>query len=320
MAEYENLTTLEGLQVGDTVKYTKANIIDFKGYKIQVELIGESSMANWVVKKNAGYSKFDLDTSKLSSQVFNWSRLNGSALMYGDTVNKYNAIAVAGDCGKATGNSSARAGGGINAEDGESFGSEIFKGGGQTLPNPSIIWNSSYDKEKLQYYTAPNFNVNDFTATLKRGYSSYSIYKYLSGNGWYPGTVYVSINTSSPSSVLTGGGSGFILGAEGTSYPTGYFSDDEALINTMKSAISNPELITGKYSTNEIRAMDGDAAQNTFTYGRMILTILALPGAEAGNSIKYYTNGAWKDATMKVYTNGVWKSASPKVYKNSTWK
>lgn len=319
MAEYENLTTLEGLQVGDTVKYkdTTNHIIDFKGYKVQVELIGKSGMQNWDAKKNAGYSKFNLDTSKLSSQVFIWSYVYGSALMYGNTLNKYNAIAVAGDCGNGGSTASPMAGGGINAEDGESN----LKGGLQSNPNPAVKY--SYGENYVSAIkTQPNFEINNFDATLKS--TSYEIHTILSGNGWYPGTAYVDISRSSPGSSFystkTGGGSGFILGAEGTSYPTGYFNNDETLINTMKFAISNPELITGKYSTTEIRAMDGESAQNTIKYGRMILTILALPGAETGNSIKYYTNGAWKDATMKVYTNGVWKSASPKVYKNSTWK
>ena len=43
MATYNNLTSLEGLQVGDVINYTTNTTIDFKGYTVSVKLSGNGT-------------------------------------------------------------------------------------------------------------------------------------------------------------------------------------------------------------------------------------------------------------------------------------
>ena len=41
MADYQNLTSLSGLSVGDVVTYNQDMLIDFSIYKVRIELHGQ---------------------------------------------------------------------------------------------------------------------------------------------------------------------------------------------------------------------------------------------------------------------------------------
>ena len=136
---------------------------------------------------------------------------------------------------------------------------------------------------------------NTITATPRTGY------------GWYcGGASFLASGIDTFTANNSGAGSGFILGMEGTSYPAGYMDDDESLIATLKSIISEPVLtasISGSNDNSEDHA---------------VITILE--STSSTQSVKVYQNGTWKNATMKVYSNGEWKTPTIKQYSNNTWK
>ena len=90
MATYNNLTSLEGLQVGDVITYDTNKTIDFKGYTVTVKLSGGS---------NGGLATADINTSLFPSTVLTYSTNAGHCLCYGNTLDLYTRIMVAGDGG-----------------------------------------------------------------------------------------------------------------------------------------------------------------------------------------------------------------------------
>lgn len=292
MAEYENLTTLEGLQVGDTVKYaTDSGIgkkiwnLETKGYKFNIVINGSmpSQYASFVdsAKDKAGKTIADVNCKNIPNLTLYYYR-GSNGIAYGnfstyDSLLNYRLLVA----GAHSGGQPELKGGGVESTGRTGDGYTLI-GATQTEGGKAV-----YSAATLTINGRFGYGGNDNDTDYTQG-----------GPGWYGG------GYAKGKYVVFNGGSGFIIGKTTTTYPSGYLGDDTALQSSLASAISNSSTITG--------GSDGT--------GTIILTILALPGAETGNSIKYYTNGAWKDATMKVYTNGVWKSASPKVYKNSTWK
>lgn len=129
----------------------------------------------------------------------------------------------------------------------------------------------------------------------------------ITGYGWYcGGASFLASGTDTLTANNSGAGSGFILGMEGTSYPAGYMGDDESLIATLKSAISEPVLTKSTSGSNDI------------SEDHAVITILE--STSSTQSVKVYENGTWKNATMKVYSNGEWKTPTIKQYSNNTWK
>ena len=84
MATYNNLTSLEGLQVGDVINYTTNTTIDFKGYTVTVKL------------NRSGLAEADIDSSKFPSKTVYCSDGGGWSICYGTEYNKYTRIMVAG--------------------------------------------------------------------------------------------------------------------------------------------------------------------------------------------------------------------------------
>ena len=111
------------------------------------------------------------------------------------------------------------------------------------------------------------------------------------------------------STAASGGGSGFILGLEGTSYPSGYLSDDTALIEKLKSGISNGVLTQGG------QILDGNYGR----FGSLTLTILALPKSSTRN-IHYYTGTQFVEAEVYRYNGTLFERVEPKIYTNSQWQ
>ena len=102
MATYNNLTSLEGLQVGDVIQYGSSqsdatvNLIDLKGYTVHVQLSGGRFYPDEGVK--GGLAEADIDSSKFPNKTVYYSKGGGYCLCYGTTsYNKYNRIMVAGD-------------------------------------------------------------------------------------------------------------------------------------------------------------------------------------------------------------------------------
>ena len=103
--------------------------------------------------------------------------------------------------------------------------------------------------------------------------------------------------------VFSGGGSGFILGLEGTAYPSGYLSDDTTLIDTLKSAITNGVLTQG-------------GGQGV----KMEVTILALPNSSSTRNIHYYNGTQFVEAEVYRYNGTLFERVEPKIYTNSQWQ
>lgn len=91
MATYTNLTSLEGLQVGDVVNYTTTTAFDSKGYKFKIQLYGKKAGAN------GGRTVFTIDTNTLPEKILSFN--SRGDLIYGNTTDVYYRIAVAGDSG-----------------------------------------------------------------------------------------------------------------------------------------------------------------------------------------------------------------------------
>ena len=125
---------------------------------------------------------------------------------------------------------------------------------------------------------------------------------YSGGNGWYGGGG-VGRNSVGNTNLCSGSGSGFILGLEGTAYPSGYLSDDTTLIDTLKSAITNGVLTKG-----------GGRG------GKMEVTILALPNSSSTRNIHYYTGTQFVEAEVYRYNGTLFERVEPKIYTNSQWQ
>lgn len=102
--------------------------------------------------------------------------------------------------------------------------------------------------------------------------------------------------------VRSGGGSGFILGLDGTAYPSGYLSDDTTLIDTLKSAITNGVLRQG----------GGSGISTT-------VTIIALPKSSTRN-FHYYNGTQFVEAEVYRYNGTLFERVEPKIYTNSQWQ
>ena len=127
---------------------------------------------------------------------------------------------------------------------------------------------------------------------------------YSGGNGWYGGggahdaMAYITGNITT----YSGGGSGFILGLEGTAYPSSYLSGDTTLIDTLKSAI-----------TNGVLTKDGSDGKTT-------VTILALPNSSSTRNIHYYNGTQFVEAEVYRYNGTLFERVEPKIYTNSQWQ
>ena len=156
MATYNNLTSLEGLQVGDVITYNTNTTIDFKGYTVTVKL------------NSSGLAKADIDTSLFPSTVLTYSTDAGHCLCYGNTLDVYTRIMVAGDSGNWNNFTSGNSGGGL--EGGEArIGQDFARGGSQTSGGRGLSRGSG---------------AYGYQGTFGYGGSGSS---YSGGNGWYGG-------------------------------------------------------------------------------------------------------------------------------------
>ena len=129
------------------------------------------------------------------------------------------------------------------------------------------------------------------------------------GDGWYGGGgaydwIYETMGDPSTDrpTAKSGGGSGFVLGLEGTAYPSGYLSDDTTLIDTLKSAITNGALTKGGSD------------------GKTTVTIPALPNSSSTRNIHYYNGTQFVEAEVYRYNGTLFERVEPKIYTNSQWQ
>lgn len=117
MATYNNLASLEGLQVGDVITYDTTTAIDFKGYKVKVELYGKSLGSEWSSSRQGGYTVFNIDTSILSAKILSFNNDDSrNDLIYGNNNDLYYRIAVAGNAGTQAQAQYGGSGGGLTGQ------------------------------------------------------------------------------------------------------------------------------------------------------------------------------------------------------------
>lgn len=272
MATYNNLTSLEGLQVGDVIQYTTNTTIDFKGYTVTVKLSGNT---------RGGLATADINTSLFPSTVLTYSTNAGHCLCYGNTLDVYTRIMVAGDAGSWNIFSRGTSGGGL-------------KGGSGILSQDTVGGGSQTSGGRGQSYGGGAYG---YQGTFGYGGSGSS---YSGGNGWYGGGG-VGRNNIGNTELCSGSGSGFVLGLEGTAYPSGYLSDNTTLIEKLKSAITNGVLTKGGSD------------------GKTTLTILSLPKSSTRN-IHYYNGTQFVEAEVYRYNGTLFERVEPKIYTNSQWQ
>ena len=110
MADYQNLTSLSGLLVGDVVTYNQDMLIDFSNYKVRIELHGKRG----IYYRSTSSHQYDEDggigglttflfTPKNSGLTeYYFSGKGGVSLCASTEYNPYTRIAVAGDGGYGT--------------------------------------------------------------------------------------------------------------------------------------------------------------------------------------------------------------------------
>lgn len=291
MASYNNLSTLAGLAVGDVVTYNTATTIDFKKYKVKVELYGVKST------QNGGLTQFDLDTKDLPSQTLTYSPLGGTSLCYGSSYDKYYRIGVAGNAGEGyyggTGGGTTGGNGSTNTDYGSAYGG---KGGTQTSGGAGGSWSANGCGPAVVSSGGSgktgSFGTNSSTGDYECA-------------GWYAGGTGGYFKKGSMYNYATkyggnGGGSGFVIGQSTTTYPSGYMGNNNTNITSLASSISNVTLTQGG---------------STETTGKMVLTILEVPKSFP----KYYNGSAWVDTIWKRYNGSSWEDIEIKYYDGSTW-
>lgn len=293
MAEYTNLTTLDGLAVGDTITYDTTTVIDFKGARAKVELYGRALNSNYP----GGYTTFVIDTSLLPSTILSFNNdytISGigvsrrNDLIYGDTDSLYYRIAVAGNAGRGssiTENGIVRPGKGGGVQGGNAsndyYANWFVNGGSQTTGGSLNKSATNYDG--CTKYDG-SFGSSNTTTYVYSGNSS----NMYGGYGWYGGGAAICKTASSVAKHLTGGsgGSGFVIGNSTTTYPDGYLDDSEYLKSAIPASITEATLTQGG---------------STKTTPIMVLTILDFTESISGGS---YYNGTEFIKIKANYYNG----------------
>lgn len=312
MANYNNLSTLAGLAVGDVVTYNTATTIDFKKYKVRITLNGIGYDSN----HGGGLTQFDLDTKNLPSQILTYSPLGGTSLCYGSSYDKYYRIGVAGNYGGGSisyvrsysgkGGGTTGGSGSTETDYGKAYGGS---GGTQTAGGSGGTWSRN------GYGTAVVSSGSDGVIGSFEKNSSADQSDYYCA-GWYAGGTGGQFTKGSTYGGQTryggnGGGSGFVIGQSTTTYPSGYLGNDITLQSTITSAISNATLTQGG-STNY-----NTGSTNLPTTATMEITILELPPVTGP---KYYNGSSWVQTTVKRYNGSSWEDVVMKYYDGSSWQ
>lgn len=315
MANYNNLSTLSGLKVGDVVTYNTQTTIDFKKYKVRITLNG----IGYNSSRGGGLTQLDLDGTKLPAQTLTYTPLYGTSLCYGSSADMYYRIAVAGNCGYYSNSSCGKGGGttggkGDNGSNVSSVGGAAGGGGGGTQTS------GGSGGSGISGGLPGTTHTSGITGSFGRNSKTYTAsgidrYNYFMA-GWYSGGTggdasYGSYPNYYSSTGGDGGGSGFVIGQSTTTYPSGYMGNNNTIINAIISGISNASLTQGTstaYYTSHL---------NLPTTGYMTVEILELPPVTGP---KYYNGSAWIDTTVKRYNGSAWEDVAMKYYNGSSWQ
>jgi hypothetical protein len=294
MAEYTNLTTLDGLAVGDVITYDTTTAIDFKGATVKVELYGQATTAKiskYTYASNGGLTSFIINTANLPNSILSFNNgksANGNStyakrcdLIYGDTDDLYYRIAVAGGAGRTyTGSGSNNGiggpGGGIT--------------GGNATSNGNINYSNYYGRGGTQTAAGRNRDSGYTAGGFGKGGQGSTHY---GGYGWYGGGI--GVVTTNPYS--DGGGSGFIIGVSTTTYPSGYLGDDTDLQTLIASSITEGTLTQGGTKRSNTAEIPSEGSSKTTP--EMILTVLEL--GSTASKLKYYNGTSFIDTNINYY-------------------
>ena len=300
MASYTNLASLASLQVGDVVTYNAATTIDFKKYKVRIQLNGVT-----VGTIKGGLTQLDLETKNLPSQTFTYTPLYGTSLCYGSNADLYYRIAVAGNSGGSGAGGGTTGGNGSSTTDyGTAYGGN---GGTQTGGGSGGSWSKNgYGVSVVSgggNGTSGSFGTN----------SGAGVYKDYTCAGWYAGGTggYFtkgSVVGGGSKQGGSGGGSGFIIGSSTTTYPNNYLGNDTTLQSTIASAISNATLTQGASGATSTYTPTSSSAY-------MTLEVLEVPN----NFPKYYNGSAWVDTEWKRWNGSAWEDIEVKYYNGTSW-
>lgn len=288
MADYQNLTSLSGLSVGDVVTYNQDMLIDFSGCKVRIELHGQHGIrheygSTYVSDGGiGGLTTFIFTTKNAGLTEYYFSGKGGVCLCASTEYNTYRRIAVAGDGGY-----------GNQTDQGTSYGGN---GGGET-GGTSTAYNTvlgnlgnSYGGKQTAGGSGPGG-----TGGFGIGFSKDGIYR--GGAGWYDGGKGTK-QGQTYSCVGQGGGSGFVIGHTTNTYPGGYLDSDTA--NAISSAIDEYKLTQG-----------GSSITNAATY-KMVVTIIGVPyDPETQALVTFDTNGGYPIAPIVVNKGSSFKMVVP---------
>ena len=259
MADYIYILTdteinLNKYQTGDRILIigSESNLqnISFSPlYHYRIDLFGKglSGYVNTVYDSHkgdgwgyGGYSSFEFTpTSEIFQLLYNSNYLyiNSGSLSFLEP--KYRALAVAGSAGTPKK---------ISGWDGNPYYKSGHGGG-------------------LEGYSYNDDSV-DYSSTVCSGQTARSGTVWMSTNG-YGGFGWYSGNTSDRYG--GGGGSGFILGKTTTTYPSGFYGDDLALLEKVSSTIGDSwSCVTGGRRGNSV-LMELFNIESTHTYGDIIV-------------------------------------------------
>ena len=288
MADYQNLTSLSGLSVGDVITYNQDMLIDFSNYKVRIELHGQQGTqydsTEVTYGGKGGLTTFLFTPMRSGLTEYYFSGKGGVSLCASTEYNPYTRIAVAGDGGY----------GYLYLIAGlvqtESYGG---KGGGET-GGSSTPYNTATEYSRGGKQTTGGYGIGG-TGGFGVGFSQSNIYR--GGAGWYDGGK-GGEDSYNKSCVGQGGGSGFVIGHTTDTYPTGYLDSDTT--NKISLAIDEYQLTQG-----------GSSITTGATY-KMVVTIISVEyDHETKALVTFDTNGGHPISPMIVDKGSAFKMVVP---------
>lgn len=282
MAEYKNLISLQGLSVGDIITYDTTTAIDFKGYKVKVELHGKNSYKEGTsgglpVTKTAigGLTTAIVDSSKTASKIFTVvygtdTRTGRCDLCYGDSSDLYYRILTVGFASEAYGISGSNNAG--------------CNGGGETGSSKNSNTNGKAGTQ-TSGGAGGGESILGYAGNGGFGYGGTNKSSGTDGSyGWYGG--------GGGRGTSGGSGSGFVIGVTTTTYPSGYLGNDTSLQETIAASITEGSTTLG------------GATKSTATAPAIVLTIIEVGETGSSQSVIQYYNGTEFIDTNAKYYNG----------------
>lgn len=301
MANYTDLTTLEGLQVGDVITYTTNNTaINLAGKRVKLEVIGNQSVAQTSAPTQyygpGGYAcgiiKSDKTIYFIAGSASNTNTATFAKSPTTITDYLYTRFLVAGNGGQnairytrtntgttmkpsykytLVGYVDGGAGGGLVAEGGNAAGTQSSGGIDEYYSPSSTTYDGGFGK----------------AGGGRSGGSSGSTYYYAGagGFGWYGGS-YIKGAIGTNTTYAGAGGSGYALNNDSFK-PDGYMSDWSDYV------LSDVELVTGGAATYY------DAT--TLPYNGARITILE-DEVESTSTIQYYAENEFIPCEAYYYS------------------